>query len=76
MIPGQDGQPGYIPAPYGMSGMQPAGRSSMGGRRDGKEGGSGVLPPAEQAKQIPCRNFPNCRWALPVCHAFDELPFT
>ncbi len=38
-------------------------------RRDGREG-HGVLPPAEQAKQIPCRNFPDCRCVRFACPDF------
>lgn len=50
----QEGHPQFVP--YGAAPAPGPGPR----RREGKEGGG--LPPAEQAKQIPCRNFPNCRW--------------
>lgn len=48
---------GYYPAPV----RTPPG-ASQNGAPNGTANGSANLPPAEVAKTIPCRNFPNCKY--------------
>ncbi|RSH89371.1 hypothetical protein EHS25_002483 [Saitozyma podzolica] len=72
-------QPGFFPQDGSRGGYMPfppSGRkdSSLGGQQSAQQGnGAGNLPPAEVAKTIPCRNFPNCKYGA-SCVFFHPRP--